>query len=248
MGVYPETFKDCDVCPEMVVIPPGEFVMGSPEDEEGRDEDEGPQHTVRIERTFALGKYEVTFAEWDACVADGGCGGYRPKDRGWGRGDRPVIQVSWNDAKAYLGWLSRKTGMKYRLPSESEWEYAARAGTTTLYYWGDEIGRGNANCDRGGCGDYYSRTAPAGRFAANAFGVHDMLGNVWEWAEDCSNETYEGAPTDGSARRSGECDLRVFRGGSWMFTPRFVRAAYRTWGAAEGRAPHVGFRVARTLD
>ena len=97
MGVYPETFKDCDVCPEMVVIPPGEFVMGSPEDEEGRDEDEGPQHTVRIERTFALGKYEVTFAEWDACVADGGCGGYRPKDRGWGRGDRPVIQVSWND-------------------------------------------------------------------------------------------------------------------------------------------------------
>ena len=142
VGVYPQTFRDCDVCPEMVVIPPGEFVMGSPETEEGRDYVEGPQHAVRVERSFALGKYEVTFSEWDACVADAGCNGYLPDDEGWGRGTRPAINVSWDDAKAYAGWLSRKTGTEYRLPSGAEWEYASRAGTTTARYWGEDADQG----------------------------------------------------------------------------------------------------------
>ena len=137
-----EVFRDCGVCPEMVVIPAGDFVMGSPENEEGRYGSEGPQHRVRIEQPFALGKTEVTFAEWDACIADGGCDGYRADDEGWGRGQRPAINVSWKDAKAYLGWLSRKTGHAYRLASESEWEYAGRAGTTTARSWGEETDRG----------------------------------------------------------------------------------------------------------
>ena len=240
-------FRDCPECPEMVVIPPGEFVMGSPDSERGRYSDEGPPHTVQIERTFALGKYEVTFAEWDACVADGGCNGYRPHDFGLGQGERPVIYVSWDDADAYLGWLAGKTGKSYRFPNESEWEYAARAGTTTSFHWGDEAGRRNANC--GNCiMDGFSGTAPVGSFAANAFGVHDMLGNVSEWTEDCWNGSYEGAPADGSAWRSGDCRARVRRGGSWSDKPRLLRAALRTRDASEYRLQSIGFRVAMTLD
>ena len=160
-------FRDCAECPEMVVVPAGSFWMGSPRGEAGRDGDEGPRHEVRIAEPFAMGVYEVTFAQWDACAAAGGCGGRRPKDRGWGRGDRPVIFVSWDDAQAYVRWLSEKTGERYRLPSESEWEYAARAGTATRYWWGNGIGGGRANCD--GCGSRWDndRTAPVGSFAAN---------------------------------------------------------------------------------
>ena len=257
-----EVFRECDTCPEMVVIPPGEFVMGSPESEEGRNSNEGPQHAVRIERPFALGKYEVTFAEWDACVTDGGCGGYQPDDKGWGRGGRPVINVSWNDAGAFLGWLSRKTGITYRLASESEWEYAARAGTTTARFWGEDAhsGCGYANVhDRTSktenefgwthhdCDDGYAQTSPVGSFAANAFGVYDVLGNVREWTEDCWNGSYEGAPADGSAWRSGDCGPRVLRGGSWNNAPRDVRAANRVRLGFENRSNSSGFRVARTL-
>ena len=262
VGVYPETFRDCAECPEMVVIPAGEFVMGSPKSEYGRYSDESPRHTVRIERPFALGKYEATFGEWDACVADGACGGYRPQDYGWGRGERPVINASWDDAKAYLDWLSRKTGRMYRLASESEWEYAARAGTTTARFWGESVDRacGYANAaDLSAkrvysglavpdCDDGYAHTAPVGSFAANAFGLHDVLGNVWEWVEDCQNDSYDGAPTDGSAWRSGDCQIRVPRGGSWYYIPGHVRSANRDWAGTETRLDDIGFRVARTLD
>ena len=182
----------------MVVIPAGSFLMGSPEGEEGRLDREGPQHPVTIGAPFALGKYEVTFDEWDACVAAGGCE-HRPDDQGWGRGTRPVINVSWEDAHQYVAWLSGETGETYRLPSEAEWEYAARAGTTTRYFWGDgeDPACGSANIydqvgkaadDYGGasfgCDDGFAETAPAGSFRANAFGLHDVSGNVWEWVED----------------------------------------------------------------
>ena len=206
-------FKDCADCPEMVVVPSGSFTMGSPSDK-GAD-DERPQHVVHIDYRFAVGVYEVTFSEWDACVNLGGCGGYIPYDRGWGRGNRPVMNVSWDDAKSYVRWLSQKTGHRYGLLSESEWEYVARAGTTTVYSWGDNIGGNRANCD--GCGSRWDddRTAPVGSFSANGWGVHDMHGNVWEWVEDCYNASYEGAPTDGTAWASGDCGRRVLRGGSW---------------------------------
>ena len=221
-------FRDCAGCPEMVVVPSGNFMMGSPESEEGRHDSEGPVHEVTFERPFAVGVYEVTFGEWDACVSGGGCGGYRPEDHGLDRGRFPVLYVNWEDAKAYVEWLSRKTGYKYRLLSESEWEYVARAGTTTRYWWGDEIGRNRLNCyDTHDCGDSYERRAPVGSFSANPFGLYDMHGNVLELVEDCWNETYHGAPVDGSAWESGNCEARVLRGGMWYSMPRHNRSAWR---------------------
>jgi len=162
-------------------------MMGSPETDTNGYSDERPPHQVTFAKPFAVGKYAITFAEWDACVAAGGCGGYRLEDRGWGRANRPVIDVSWEDAKSYAAWLSTKTGKPYRLLSEAEWEYAARAGSTTRYFWGDEIGRNRANCN--GCGSQWDnqQTAPTGSFAPNAFGLYDMHGNVWQWVEDCRN-------------------------------------------------------------
>ena len=240
-------FRDCPECPEMVVVSAGSFMMGSPSYEAERDDDEGPRHRVTIPKPFAVGKYEVTFAEWDACVADGGCRGRRPADRGWGRARRPVINVSWNDAKTYVRWLSNKTGQEYRLLSEAEWEYVARAGTTSRYSWGDDIGRNRANCD--GCGSRWDdkQTAPAGSFAPNVFGLHDAHGNVYEWVEDCWNASYAGAPPDGSAWTGGDCGLRVLRGGSWDSEPRYLRSAYRNRDWAGVRDYFSGFRVARTL-
>ena len=234
-----DQFRDCPECPEMVVVPAGSYRMGS----------EGQQHEVTIGAPFAVGKYEVTFTEWDACVHDGGCprGNNIAGDRGWGRGQRPVIRVSWDDAQRYVQWLSRKTKKPYRLLSESEWEYAARAGTETAYSWGNEIGVNRANCN--GCGSQWDnrQTAPVGSFAANAWGLHDMHGNVWEWVEDCWNDSYAGSPRDGSAWRSGNCTVRVLRGGSWGREPSVLRAAYR-YGFTSGlRYFGLGFRVARTL-
>ncbi len=236
------TFKDCDVCPEMVVIPAGSFMMGSNDFNE-----EKPIHRVTIRKPFAVGKYAVTFREWDACTADGGCKGYRPHDEGWGRGDRPVINVNWKDAQAYLRWLSRKSGAEYRLLSEAEWEYAARAGTTTRYYWGDKLGSGNANCRV--CGSQWDakQTAPVGSFRANAFGLYDVLGNVWEWVEDCYHSSYTGAPSDGGAWTSGDCSERVLRGGTWASPPWYVRSTFRRRGRPEHRVEFRGIRVARTL-
>ena len=239
-------FRDCAKCPQMVVVPSGSFTMGSLSGEEGRRNNESPQHVVRIDYRFAVGMYEVTFAEWDACVNAGGCRGYIPDDEGWGRGNRPVINVSWEDAQSYVRWLSARTGHKYGLLSESEWEYMARAGTTTAYSWGDNIGQSRANCV--GCGsqrDDEKKTASTGSFSANAWGVYDMHGNVWEWVEDCWNDSYVGAPSDGSAWESGNCDRRVLRGGSWSSRSRFLRSGIRYWHSPSYRFSHVGFRVVR---
>ncbi|CAK0771690.1 formylglycine-generating enzyme [uncultured Gammaproteobacteria bacterium] len=258
MGVFPETksvFRDfladgadCPECPELVMISRGSFTMGSPANEPERSSGEGPQHRVTIGYSLAAGKYAVTFAEWDACVAGGGCNGYRPEDQGWGRGRRPVIHVSWNDAQAYVQWLSRKTGQRYRLLSESEWEYVARAGTTTTYWWGNDVGRNNANC--AGCGSQWDnkQTAPVGSFAPNAFGLYDTAGNVWQWVEDCYEGNYQNLPTDDKASTSEKCEYRVGRGGSWLSYPRYLRAAYRN-GLTPGHFYNsLGFRVARTFS
>ena len=237
-------FRDCAGCPEMVVVAAGTYMMGSPE-----EADELPIHRVTIGEPLAVGKYEVTFAEWDACVADGGCYGYRPDDEGWGRGKRPVTNVDWNQVQTYAMWLSEKTGKAYRLLSEAEWEYVARAGSgTRKYSWGNEIGRNRANC--GGCGSRWDgkQTAPVGSFGANGFGLHDVHGNVWEWVQDCWNETYAGAPADGSAWEQGNCATRVVRGGSWYSGPRYLRSASRSGITSGYRDYHVvGFRVARSL-
>ena len=241
-----ETFQDCDECPKMVVVPSGSFRMGSPTRERGHS-DERPLHRVHIDYRFAVGVYEVTFDEWFACRYAGGCGSYVPDDWRWGRGNRPVINVSWEDAQSYVRWLSARTGKTYRLLSESEWEYVARAGTETAYSWGDSIGVNRANCD--GCGSWWDDflTAPVGSFAANGWGVYDMHGNVWEWVQDCY-DSYEGAPTDGSARESGDGDCRrVLRGGSWYNEPSFLRSAFRMRDSTEARNNVLGFRVARSF-
>ena len=248
-------FKDCVDCPEMVVVPSGSFTMGSPSGEEGRSNDEGPRHLVTIDYPLAVGVYEVTFSEWDACVADGGCGGYVPSDRGWGRGNRPVMSVNWHDVQSYVRWLSSKTDHNYGLLSESEWEYVARAGTDTWYSWGNEIGHNRANCD--GCGSRWDddRTVPVGSFRANGWGVYNMHGNVWEWVQDCWNDSYVGAPVDGSSWEPGDCEAHVLRGGSWNNYPRYLRSASRRRGLIVGlrgntisyknRDNSNGFRVAR---
>ena len=234
--------------PEMVEIPAGRFRMGCVSGQECSDR-EFPVRDVTIPYSFAVSKYEVTFDDWDLCVSAGGCRGYRPRDAGWGRGDLPVIHVSWVDAQAYVSWLSSQTGENYRLLSEAEWEYVARAGAETAYSWGNDIGTNRANCSH--CGSQWDRqqTAPVGSFQPNAFGVYDMHGNVREWVEDCWNYSYAGAPSDGSAWwRSGECSWRVLRGGSWNNSPGTLRSAYRGWDRAGYRFnDRLGFRVARTI-
>jgi formylglycine-generating enzyme required for sulfatase activity len=229
----------------MIVVPAGEFVMGSPTTEKGRYPIEGPQHKVTIAKAFAVSKFNVTFTDWDACVAVGGC--RQIVEYGFGRGSRPVVNVNWADAQQYVAWFSRMTGRRYRLLTEAEWEYAARAGSTSAYYWGDSIGRGNANCN--GCGSEWDgrETSPSGSFKPNAFGLYDMHGNVWQWVEDCFAASYNDAPTDGSARTTGDCTRRVVRGGSWLDSPENLRAAVRA-GITDVRNGSLGFRVARTLD
>ena len=246
-------FRDCGECPQMVVVPSGSFMMGSPDGESGRNDDEGPRQRVRIDYRFAVGVYEVTFAEWDACANAGGCGGYRPDDRGWGRGNRPVINVGWEDAQSYVQWLSERSGQRYRLLSESEWEYVARAGTTTPFHFGTSISTAQANYDgnyrygSGRKGRYREKTVSVGSFSPNGWGVHDVHGNVWEWVEDCWNGSYTGAPADGSAWERGECSPRVLRGGSWLNRPMVLRSAYRGWNTTGVRNNIFGFRIARTL-
>lgn len=235
--------------PEMVVIPAGGFRMGCVSGQDCND-DEFPVHDVTIHQVFAVSKYEVTFDQWDACVTSGGCRGYRSDDEGWGRGRFPVINVSWDDAQEYVAWLSQQTGQTYRLLSETQWEYVARAGSSSAYTWGNTIGPNRANCSSSsaGCGDQWRNTAPVGSFQANAFGVHDMHGNVSEWVEDCWNDSYVGAPSDGSAWRSGACgERRVLRGGSWNGISRTLRSSQRDWYSNGNQYSFVGFRVARTL-
>ena len=247
-----ERFSDCATCPEMVVVPAGSFMMGSPESSVERFSDEKPHHRVTIGYELAVGVYEVTFAEWDACVNGGGCGGYSPDDWAWGRGSRPVIDVSFWDARHYVQWLSRETGEEYRLLTQAEWEYIARAGTQTERYWGDDEADqcyyANGDEDDVACTDGHERTAPVGSFRANAWGLYDVLGNVWEWTEDCWNHDYSGAPTDGSAWRTGDCSRRMMRGGSWNGNPRHLRSALRSHNSAGSRSNYLGFRVARTMN
>ena len=232
--------------PEMVVVPAGSFRMGCVSGQ-GCYFNEYPVHRVTISAPFAVGVHEVTFAEWDTCVAAGGCGRYRSDDAGWGRGRRPVVNVSWKDAQAYVAWLTRESGGQYRLLSEAEWEYVARAGSETAYHWGDKIGRNRADCD--GCGSRWDneRTAPVGSFRANGFGLHDVHGNVWEWVQDCWNDSYAGAPADGSAWEQGNCAARVGRGGSCYDFPRNLRSANRSRYSTGIRHYGFGFRVARSL-
>jgi formylglycine-generating enzyme required for sulfatase activity len=243
-----DTFKECANCPKMVVAPAGSFTMGSPESEPGRSAAEGPQHRVTLARPFAVGQFELTFDEWDACLADGGCNQYKPSNLAGGRGHQPVIYVPWGDAVNYVTWLSKKTGRPYRLLSEAEYEYASRAGGQTAFPWGDEIGKGNANCI--GCGSQWDGKfpAPVGSFPPNGFGLYDMVGNVWAWTQDCAYDGYAGAPTDGSARTFANCATRVVRGGSWDSGPQTLRSAYRNWDAPVPRLLSVGLRVGRTLN
>ena len=238
--------RDCDECPDLVVVPAGAFRMGDLSG--GGDVDERPVRTVTIARAFAVARHETTFAEWDACAAAGACR-QGVGDIGFGRDDRPVMNVTWKDAQAYTRWLSRLTGKPFRLPSEAEWEYAARAGSETRYPWGDEVGRGRANCDE--CGSRWDddRTAPVGSFPANAFGVHDMVGNVYEWVADCGRDSYDAAPADGSVREpdDGGCRWHMMRGGSWLSLPRASRPANRVRIPVGFEDINVGFRVARSL-
>ena len=247
------SFKECDRCPEMVTIPAGTLIMGSPQGEPDRGPDEGPQHTVVFAKPFAVGRFAVTFEEWDACVAAGGCAGYVPSDEGWGRGRRPVINVSWDDAKAYLAWLSRRTGREYRLLTEAEREYVARAGTTTAFWWGASLSTVQANYNgsvasaASAAGEYRQQTLPVDTFEPNLFGLYQVHGNVYDWLEDCFNESYQGAPSDGSAWTTGDCYRRAHRGGSWYSNPWALRSASRNRNFSITRFNFIGFRVARPL-
>jgi len=236
-----ELFRDCRDCPELVVVPSGDFVMGSNDAVY-----EKPERTIAIKRPFAIGRREVTFAEWDQC-ADAGTCKYRPDDHGWGRGERPVINVSWDDAKVFINWLSQKTGQKYRLPTEVEWEYAARAGTKSAFWWGRDIGAGHAQCDA--CGSPTKQeTVPAASFRPNGFGLYDTSGNAAEWVEDCWNDNYRNAPKDASAWSTGDCRLRVLRGGNFNSKGPEVRSAARFRYDEDVRYYANGFRVARDLQ
>jgi formylglycine-generating enzyme required for sulfatase activity len=234
-------------CPDMIVMPSGKFMMG----DVGLLMGEGvPLHEVTIAEPFAVSRLAVTFDQWDACVASGGCDNYRPADVGWGRGTRPVIYVSWQDAQNYVDWLNRMAGTRsYRLLSEAEFEYAARAGSTTRYPWGDDIGENNANCD--GCRSEWDnkQTAPVGSFSANTFGLFDMLGNVEQWVEDCWHVDLEGAPKNGAAWKTActEDPDRTVRGGSWGAGPTSLDSHNRGRLLSDQRATNLGFRVARTL-
>lgn len=239
--------------PVMVDLPAGRFRMGNVQAEKTTGKtaytDELPVRWVTIARAFKMGRYEITFEEYDQFAAE--TGRSLPGDSGWGRGKRPVINVSWQDAKEYAKWLSAKASKRYRLPTEAEWEYAARAGTATLYWWGDEIGKNQANCD--GCRSEWDnkQTAPVGSFQPNKFGLYDTAGNVWEWVEDCWHENYEGAPGDGSAwleAKRGDCGKRVLRGGSWFNVPVDLRVSNRRWNFAGYRYGYIGFRLAQDLE
>ena len=249
-----ESFKDCPDCPEMVVAPAGSFIMGSPEIEKERYYSaESPQRRVTFQKPFAVGKFTVSYAEWDACVADGGCGGLKLKDD-WGRGDLPAVNVTWTIAHTYLEWLEEKTGKKYRLLSEAEWEYAARAGTTTTFWWGPKITPEQANYNGtlyytggGKIGEYRQKTVPVSSFQPNPWGLYQVHGNVFQWVEDCASSEYKTAPVDGSAQTSGHCPTRTIRGGSWKSEPTLLRAACRHYGWPEQPSFDTGFRVARAF-
>lgn len=230
--------------PEMVRIPPGKFLMGSVDS----FADEKPQHEVTIAYGFEISKYEVTFDEYDTFAKS--TNRKLPHDSGWGRGKRPIINVTFDDVLAYVQWLSNRTGKQYRLPSEAEWEYAARAGTQTAYWWGNDLGTNNANCINCGSQWDFRQTAPVGSFKPNAFGIYDTAGNVWEWTLDCEHGNYQNAPKDGSAwmdMNGGDCNRRVVRGGSWIINPQYLRSAFRGGDISGAANFGLGFRIARVF-
>lgn len=247
-GGFADVLESGGYGPEMVVVPAGHFYMGCPSGDYGCWHTEKPVRGISV-AAFAISRHEVTFAAWEMCLAAKGCGGYRPADRAWGRGARPVVDVSWEDAQAYAAWLSTETGAAYRLPSGAEWEYAARAGGGTSFGWGASVGVNRANCD--GCGSRWDgrQTAPVASFAPNPWGLYDMHGNVSEWVEDCYFPDYEGAPRNGSAWTNPGCRARVLRGGTWALPPTHAGAAQRAWadGATRSYTGFKGFRVARTV-
>lgn len=226
--------------------------MGSPPDEKFRGAER--LHPVTIPKPFAVSKFEVTFEQWDACVSDDGCRGYRPADEGWGRGRRPVTNVDWHNARAYAEWLSRKSGKPYRLLSEAEWEYAARAGSTTAFAGGGTLTSDQANFDASTAtslnpeGPARLRTVPVGSFPPNAFGLHDMHGNLWEWTDDCWRDEYASASEDSLAWTAGNCGGRVLRGGSWEDYIGDIRAAARVASGSDERSRADGIRIARDID
>ncbi len=231
--------RDCPQCPLMTPIPAGTFAMGSAE----MFPFEQPVHQVVIRKPFLIGQREVTFEEWDACVAGGGCS-YTPNNRGAERGTRPATNLDWNDAQEYVAWLSKKTGKTYRLPTEAEWEYAARAGSSTAYPWGKTMEKNRANCS--GCnGEASGDTLATGSYPPNDFGLYDMTGNAAEWVEDCWNDSFRGAPSDGSAWTRPRCQERVLRGGSFNNDPRYLRSASRYKYDYDVRFYSNGFRVVR---
>lgn len=243
--------------PEMVVVPPGSFLIGSPANQKKRDRNEGPQVPVTIDYAFEIGRYEVTFAEWRRCVDAGGCQGYLPGDNGWGRGDRPVTNISYNDVQSYIEWINAETGLTYRLPSEAEWEYVAREGRQLPFstMQGLSISDDHANFNgkfpygpNAVPGDYRRQTVPVGSYDQNDFGVHDIHGNVYEFVSDCYVETHKGNPGDGSPRRDGDCNARIIRGGSWVTHGYQMRAAKRLRYTMDHRYDDFGFRLARTIQ
>jgi formylglycine-generating enzyme required for sulfatase activity len=251
-------FRDCPDCPDLVVVPAGQFPMGSLYTDSEADPDEQPPHLVRILAPLAFGRTPVTVAQWAACVGEGWCQPTADQSAGQGAGigegaaggggNRPVTNVNWDDVQQFLGWLRFKTGHVYRLPSEAEFEYAARGNTTSRYWWGNTIGINNANCQA--CGSEWDNRmpAPVGSFKPNPFGLYDTLGNVWQWVQDCWQDSYKGAPDDGRVRGGETCDNRVVRGGAWDRKPRSLRAGNRGHLAVTGRTVDVGFRVIREIE
>jgi formylglycine-generating enzyme required for sulfatase activity len=247
-----DSFKECDVCPEMVVVPKGSFMMGTPASEPDRFKGEDPIHRVSFAKPFAVGRFTISFDEWDSCLADGGCGGNTGDDKGFGRGRMPAQGINYEAAKSYLAWLSKKVGRTYRLPSESEREYFTRAGTATPFWFGNTITAQDAN---------YQASTPYGSgphgpdskgpvvvdsYAPNPFGLYQVHGNVWEWTEDCFNKRYtEDTPDDGSPWLEGDCRQRMVRGGTWKWSPNMVRSGYRQ---GDGVDNENSFRVVRTLN
>lgn len=254
-----KVFKDCSDCPEMVSLPTGVFTMGA----NNGNSSERPVHEVEIVEPFAIGKYEITFEQYAKCVEDEFCQ-HRPSNEGWGAEDRPVINVSYRDTQVFINWLRDRTGENYRLPTEAEWEYAAKAGSSKPRWWGDNADGAcqyanvhdkysrSSNSISGSyhrCSDGFAKTAAVGSFRPNPFGLSDMIGNVWEWTAGCWHKNFEGAPDDGSKwEDDGDCSKRVLKGGAWAGPPMMSRATSRIPGGARKRRNTIGFRVARTLD
>ena len=273
--VVGDRFRDCSVCPEMIVVPAGEFVMGSPPHETGRNPHEGPQRTVLIPEKIAIGLYEIKISEWKSCVSEGACASDIPFEsegsskfgyRGWKR-TLPVVGVSWENSKEYAAWLELKTGYEYRLPTEAEWEHAARSGTNTARFWDALEGAacGYANLEgSSGCadGDGYDDLAPVGSYRSNAFGLYDMLGNAAEWTESCWGKDNEFNSADGGKQRASaetvrtkrdalinasDCNKKVYRGGAWNSSLDEARSASRASLGRDVKTNYIGFRVIRAL-